>query len=233
MQEKKHLCSKVFLICVSICAVLSSFPSLLLQILIYNFKSDKASWWLPLFNLDQELSIPSIFSVRLFWICGILTYSISRIKKNLKDSTYKYWVYMSFIFIILGFDEGSSIHEKTVIPIKMLIGVDLPDYLKFAWVIPATIIVILLSLMFKKFIFALPQKTRKLLFLSLFLYLSGALFLEMFGSYFSSNYGIKNLTYNIIVTIEEILEIFGLIIASYSFIDYLEREHPKIIFKLD
>lgn len=232
MQKEKNLFSRTFLIFISIWAVFSSLPSLLLQILIYNNNSNKASWWLPLFNLDQELSIPSIFSVRLFWICGILTYCIGRIKKNLKDSSSKYWTYMSFIFIILGFDEGSSIHEKTVKPIKMLIRLDLPDYLKFAWVIPAIIVVLFLSIIFKKFIFALPQKSRKLLFLSLFLYLSGALFLEMFGSYYSSNYGINNLSYNVIVTIEESLEIFGLILAIYSFIDFLEREHPKIIFKL-
>ena len=51
---------------------------------------------------------------------------------------------------------------------------------------------------------------------------------EMIGGQYASLYGIKNLTYNIIVTIEEWLEMTGLTFCIYTFLDYAEKQYQSI-----
>lgn len=140
---------------------------------------------------------------------------------------------IGYIFFLLGFDEGASIHEKAVNPIKLLAGGELPGFLKFAWVIPASVFVVLLAITYLRFFRSLPHRMRLLLIISLTLFLCGVLGMEMIGSNFACNCGIKNLTYNLIVTIEETLEMSGLVIAVYAFLDYLAREYPKITLRLE
>lgn len=48
--------------------------------------------------------------------------------------------------------------------------------------------------------------------------------MELVGGYVLGLYGISSLEYNAVVTIEESLEMFGLVLAIYSFLDYFRIE---------
>ena len=54
-------------IILEICGIVLSLISFFLQLAIYDFGSKKAAWWSPLFSLDIELSVPSLYQVFLFF----------------------------------------------------------------------------------------------------------------------------------------------------------------------
>ncbi len=131
-----------------------------------------------------------------------------------------------------SFDEGASIHELATLPVRHLLGGNLPGYLRFAWVIPAIAVVAVLVILFWKFFRSLPNRTQLLLFISIVVYLSGALVMEMIGSNYSMLNGITNLTYNIFVTFEETFEMTGLVLANFTLLDYMQNNYPRVAVRI-
>jgi hypothetical protein len=215
-----------------ICGIVLSLISFFLQLAIYDFDSKKAAWWSPLFSLDIELSVPSLYQVFLFFIIAFLFFLISYLKIVGKEHFRWHWFFVSCIALILAFDEGASIHELATMPIRHLMGGNLPGFLRFAWVIPALVVVIVLVFLFWKFFRSLPGRTQILLFISIVAYLSGALGLEMIGSNYAVLNGIKNLTYNIFVTFEETFEMTGLVLANFTLLDYLQNNYPQVAVRI-
>ncbi len=209
-------------------SILLALVGLSVQILFYVAGSSKADWWLPLVNVDKELSIPSLFSVLQFFLLASLLILIGRIKKREKDPSHWYWFAMGVLSFIFSFDEGASIHELATQPLQKLMGQNLPGYLHFAWVIPATMLVVFLVITFFRFYRSLPIRTQALLVLCALVYLGGAVGMEMINGNFADRYGIENLSYNVLVTIEETLEMSGLVLAIYTFLDYLKREYSGV-----
>ncbi len=208
--------------------ILTVLLSLSVQILFYVAGSAKAGWWLPLVNVDKELSIPSLLSVMQFYILAFLLAMIGGIKKQVNDPYHWYWSILAALSIIFSFDEGASIHELATQPLQRLFGQNLPGYLHFAWVIPAAILVLAILAFFLKFFFSLPRRTQILFIISVFVYLSGVLGMEMISANYAEINGIKNIVYNIFVTLEETLEMTGMVIAIYALLDYVQKNSSEI-----
>ncbi|MCD6355987.1 MAG: hypothetical protein J7L66_01770 [Anaerolineaceae bacterium] len=208
-----------FLDLVSLILVLVSLTG---QYLRFCTVYDKAFGLIPLVDVDRELTIPTMFSVMLLFLIALTLFMIARIKKRQKDKFTWSWFTLAFGFLFMSFDEGSSIHELTVMPIRRAVGEKLPGFLTFAWVIPGIAIILVVGIIFIRFYFALPSRTKHLVFISAAVYLSGLVGVEMIGGNYASVYGIKNLTYNLIVTVEESLEMAGMVLFFYTLLDYLQ-----------
>lgn len=213
-------------------AVFYSLLSLAMELVKYLTQNEKALRWIPLLDVDHELSLPTIYSVQLLFVLVILLVIISKIKHNQKDQFRYYWTILSFGFFLMTLDEGASIHELIVMPIRNWIGEKLPGFLLFNWVIPGMLLVGILIFILWKFFQSLPQRTKKYCFISAVVYLFGALGMEMVGGYYADLYGIKNLTYNIIVTVEEFLEMSGLVTFIYTLLDYVVSIYTTIEFRI-
>ena len=214
-----------------IVALILACISFTAQLLKYSAGIDNAYGMIPTMDVDRELSVPSKFSVQLLFLVVLLVGLISLLKQKEKDPFRWQWIILSLGFLFMAFDEGSSIHEMVTMPIRHMMGDDLPDFLLFSWVIPAIVIVAVLVVYYLKFVLSLPKRTKTWLLLSAAVYLGGLLVMEMVGSYYAGQEGIKNLTYNLIVTIEETLEMLGTIAAIYTFLDYIDQTFGEI--KLD
>jgi hypothetical protein len=139
---------------------------------------------------------------------------------------------LAVLSLIFSFDEGASIHELATQPLQRLFGQNLPGYLHFAWVIPAAIIVIAILSFFMKFFFSLPRRTQILFIISVLVYICGALGMEMISANYAEVNGIKNIVYNVLVTLEETLEMTGMVIAIYALLDYIQRSFSEISFQI-
>ncbi len=212
--------------------IILSLISFFLQFAIYDLGSKKAAWWSTLFNLDIELSIPSLYQVFLFFGIAFLFFLISYLKIVGKEHFRWHWFVVSCVALVLAFDEGASIHELATMPIRHLLGGNLPGYLQYAWVIPAIAVVVILVILFWKYFRSLPNRTQLLLLISIMIYLSGALVLEMVGSNYAMLNGIGNLTYNIFVTFEETFEMTGLVLANFTLLDYLQNNYPQVAVRI-
>ncbi|WP_116223564.1 hypothetical protein [Pelolinea submarina] len=205
----------------------------MIQSLVYLANSAKAKWFIPLLDVDHELSLPTIYSTLLFCAISMMLLLIFRMKYINQDQYKWHWVFLCFIFMFLCMDEGASIHELVVVPMKMLFGnTGLPGFTQYAWVIPGLILVAAAGGIYWKFYLSLPSRTKKLLVIAFTIYFSGLMGMEMVGAIYAGLYGTKNLTYNIFVTIEEYMEMTGLVFILYTFLDYVETIYGKLCFRI-
>lgn len=119
----------------------------------------------------------------------------------------------------LSLDEFMSFHERLIEPLQNSLNTS--GFLYYAWVIPGTIFVLIFLLAFLRFITTLPTKIKRLFIIAGTIYVSGAIGMEMLGGYYTNLYGEKNIIYAILTTIEEFLEMLGIVIFIYALMSYI------------
>lgn len=176
-----------------------------------------------LFNADFEQNVPAFYSCLTLLVCSILLGIIAYTKKIACERYVNYWRALSIIFLFLSLDESISIHEKFNEPLKEKLQTT--GFLYFAWVIPGAIFAFICLLVFLRFLSALPAKTRRLFLIAGTVYVGGALGMELVGASYAylhfAHLQYKDMTYAIITTIEETLEMLGIIIFIYALLDYI------------
>ncbi|NEO61467.1 MAG: hypothetical protein F6J98_13905 [Moorea sp. SIO4G2] len=172
------------------------------------------------FNIDAEGNFPSMYSALTLLLCSILLAIIAQAKKVEGNRYAFHWKLLAFIFLYLCLDEGLSLHEHVITPLRKL---GFSGFLYHAWVVPAALILPIIGLLFLRFLFSLPSKTRRLFIIACCLFIGGAMGMEVIGGNHADLYGEDNLNYEIIVTIEEFLEMLGIIVFLHSLLSYMNR----------
>ena len=180
-----------------------------------------------LLNVDNEANIPSLFSSLLLLGAGLLLFVVAARSAEANPGHRRYWRALGWIFLFMGVDEATSIHEHLnfVGHVLRRIGVGGMYEGAFAWpwVIPGVIVVLIVTVAFARFVFALPGRTRTLLIASAVVYISGALVLEMVGGLAGAGTGVPGpgLTPAVLVAhVEELLEMLGVTLFIYALLDY-------------
>ena len=187
----------------------------LTQVGIYGFGADKH--WLDVVNMDRELNLPTLFSILLLIMSAVLLQRLSTIEWNDNAAD---WTLLSRIFGFLALDEALQIHEILILP-----GLrhQIHPALASTWVIPYGLIALGLLWRFRRFLTALPAKTSARFLRAGSIYLTGAIGMEMVGSFAvrSGLIRLHSLWYGAITGIEESLELFGLILFLYALMQEL------------
>jgi hypothetical protein len=180
------------------------------------------------FNVDFENNIPTTYSVMALLFSSLLL-SVIAYEKNLKKDRYKYhWTILVGIFFFLTLDEAYQLHEQLITPMRSLIGGT--GFLYYTWVVPFAFMVGLFLLSYSKFVFRLPASTRKWLILACILYVGGAIGMEMVGGYLRSP-GIPSILYRIAVTVEELLEMLGIVVFIHALMLYVNQNLGEVSWK--
>ena len=207
-----------FLLRVVGCLVVLSFLSHLTQ--LFYRDSRFAKYFLTVFSLDGEANIPTFYS-SLTLLFSSLLLSVIAHAKNLDSSPYKqHWKILSFIFLFLCLDEAGQLHEKLIYPMRSLVkgtGV-----LHFTWIVPIGFLVAIFLLSYAKFLFHLPVSTKKLFVAASALYIGGGIGMELPGGYLASTTGMQSVPYLIVTTIEESLEMLGIVVFIHALMSYIK-----------
>ena len=182
------------------------------------------------FGFDEEANFPTLYSVVTLGICSILLAIVSAIVKRSNFQSAKSWKILSFIFLFLTIDEACSIHEILIPLIKIVF--DTRGFLYFPWVIPACILLLVFLWLFRHFIYNLPKKIRNLFLLAGSIYVSGALGMELIGGYLADLSGLDTTAYWLAATIEELLEMLGILIFIRSLLLYIRSYLTQLDFSL-
>jgi len=172
-----------------------------------------------LFDLDQENNIPSWYSSSTLLLCAGLLTVIGLAKKQVGDFDARGWLGLAIIFVYLSVDEAASIHEMAILPLRSFFKTT--GLLTYAWIIPGAILVLILSLMYLRFLLGLPVKTRVLFLVAATLYIGGALGVESLGGRYDYLYGDQHLTYAMLVAWEESFEMLGILVFLYALSSYI------------
>jgi len=165
--------------------------------------------FVQMFDLDMEANIPTLFSSAILLISAFLFYLLSKAPKEIKKGSKPFWLGLSFVFTFLAFDESAKIHEK--------IGdftenfVDDTGFFHYPWVISYVIFVLILGVFYFRFFWRMESKVFWSFILAAVIYLGGAIGFDMLGGYESSLHSTDTITYSVLYTIEESLEMFGVI----------------------
>jgi hypothetical protein len=126
-----------------------------------------------------------------------------------------YWRLLALGFVYISIDELVSLHE-------LLSGLfDTEGVLRFGWVIPAGILVIVLGLVFVGFLRRLDRQAARRFVLAGFLYVTGAVVFELPLGWWTEEYGAESFGYALIDWCEETLEFTGLTVFVAALLDRL------------
>lgn len=188
---------------------------------------------IPLFDINKEYNFPTFFAMFLLLSASALLTIITILEKKRSLSYVSHWATLALGFLYLSMDETLAFHESLALPIRGFFGPQQAGVFYFAWVIPGIIVVIFLALYFNKFLLHLPTSTRRTFMLSGVIYLAGAIGMELIGGHYAELHGELDLTYLTYVTIEESLEMAGVIIFIRGLLEYIADNYPKIQFQID
>ena len=183
---------------------------------------------LQYFDLNLENNFPSFFSALILAFSALLLLIIYFYEKINNIKSARYWLVLGLIFIFLSFDESIQIHEDLAKFIRPKLATDLSGFLYWAWVVPYAFFVLAVVIYFMRFVLNLPTFTRNLFFLSGFIYISGALGLELLEGYFFKLYGLNHIYNRILYFTEELMEMMGVTIFIYALLKYM-ASHSIII----
>ena len=179
------------------------------------------------FNFDRESNFPSLYSALALGFCSYLLAIIATVKKIQKARYTKYWKALAVIFLLLAIDEACSIHELFIPVLREAINAR--GILYFTWVVPAFFLLIIFLFTFRKFIWHLPTKTKTLFILAGAVYVVGALGMELVGGYIADNFDYGTV-YGIASSIEEILEMLGIVIFINGLLSYIKAQSKELYF---
>lgn len=178
------------------------------------------SYIVNLFNLDNEKNVPTYFATFLLLTCAVLLFIIGYARKKQAVRDYWQWMGLGAVFIFLSMDEFIEIHE--VIGTAIQNRYQPTGVFYFAWIIPYAVLAVGMALAYLPFLFRLPATFKKLFILAGFLYVMGALGLEAVASYFNYEIGERGLYFVFLTTIEESMEMFGLLLFIYALLHYMD-----------
>ena len=210
--------------------VLLLLAHLAVQLVRFIWGHPYAQGLVPMFDLDQENNIPTFYSSSLLLLCSGLIAIIAVFKKRQRDSFARQWVILAIIMLYLSVDEASSIHELLSLVTNRFI--DARGFLYHSWVIPGAAFVAVFSALYWRFVWHLPVRTRCLFLASAFVYLTGALVLELWGGRQNHLHGRNNMTYGMFVMLEEGLEMTGAIMFAYALLDYMRIKAYDVFLRI-
>jgi hypothetical protein len=187
------------------------------------------------FNVDEERNVPAHFSALMLLSVSILAGLIASRVRRTEGPFYGHWVGLALVFVVLAADELNSFHERLISPLRTLLDAD--GILYFTWVVPGMAVVALFGLAYARFLWHLPVRWALLFVGSGITFVAGAVGVELIGGWYMSQYapftGTVALTYDLITTLEETLEMAGVAVFIYALLDYLRAHVGTIRIALD
>lgn len=191
--------------------------SIAIRVLSLSTGYDTMHGLVRFFDLDQEINLPTWYAATTLLLSAMLLGVVGNAERS--DGTRaRHWYGLGAIFATLSMDEAASFHEIFIAPTRSLLG--LGGVLYFAWVVPAAVLLLFFMVVYARWFFALPPRTRKLMTLAGALFVGGAMGLELAGGLFVSRGEQNSLRYLVTATVEETLEMCGVLVWIYSILDY-------------
>lgn len=189
----------------------------------YILNNDIGQLIAPKFNLDEEGNFPSFYSAVAILVCSGLFAVIACEQQRNQKPYWPQWWGLAAIFLFLSLDEAAQIHELFDND-TLLSGLQTTGLWAWPWVIPYLILVVLFTIVFFKFFLSLSTQYKLLFGASAGLYVFAAIGMEMVGAFVYELTGRKTLTYVLIFSLEEMIEMFSIVLLIYSLLWFIEQE---------
>lgn len=187
----------------------------------------------PLFDLDGEGNVPAFFSALLLVaVAGLMALVACERGRRRQPHARAVWG-LAAIAAFLAVDEAAGIHELLTAPLRAALHAGGPAH--FTWVAGYGAGVVVVGLAYARLVPRLSRRTRRTLAAAVAVYLCGALGMELVaGAYLDSfGGGTRDAVYGLLTTVEEALEIAGLVMLVGLSLRVLRDHAPRISLGLD
>jgi hypothetical protein len=226
MQYKIAISPRTLAIRLTVIALVLTLISIGIQVSKYVFSY--RSEWMDMWNLDREMNVPTWFKAFMLVFCALLLGAIAIGKKKQGDRFSRHWQLLSLIFWLMSLDEVVSIHEIMIVP-SVADALNFPGFLRVIWVIPFGILLMFFARHYWKFtMHYLPKRSRFHFILAFAIYVGGAWGMEMVGSQVAKLEGQQHLTYALVATLEEVMQMMGTIVFIYGLLFYIGRWQKEV-----
>ena len=162
-----------------------------------------------LFDVDEEDAIPTWYSTSALLLASGLLFLISQRKRADRDAWVRSWYGLALTFAALSLDEVAGFHET------------LNSMVDYSWAIPGGIAAALFGLVYLRFLWHLPTRTRWLFVVSGCVFLGGAVGVEMSTDWYDDQDLLDTLAYNLWNTVEEGMEMGGIVLFIHALLEYM------------
>lgn len=184
---------------------------------VFHYQWDAGHWVLrDLFDVDEEENFPTYYSAFALLIAAGLLYAIALRKASEQDRFTRHWFGLTLGFLAMSVDEVAGMHEA------------LNTITDFPWTLPAAFAVLVVAILYLKFLLHLPLPTRIGFLLSGMLFAGGAIGVEHATDWYLENHSMDTLGYNLLTALEEGLEMLGVILFINSLLGYMDTNTPGI-----
>lgn len=217
INPRRILIALVILTCVL--ATLSIIGEYLLETAVDSDEQPVLALGLDLFSVNSEETIPTWYSTVILLIAAALLALIASAKRASADPLKYYWAGLALVFLYLSLDEGAAIHE--IVSDSVQANLNTTGFLYFGWHVVALPVLAVFGLVYVRFLLRLTPRTRNLLILAGLIYVGGAFFVEGLSAnqYYLDDEA--SLRYLAIGTVEEFLEMLGVVVLIYALLDHM------------
>ncbi len=165
--------------------------------------------WHRLFNLDDEKSFGTWFSVVILSCGGVLSLATAT---QVRDRAVAFgWGMVGVIMLAMSVEELVMMHEAT--SVRLAAALQATGYLRFAWVLVGGALAGVVLVMGWPLLARLPAEIRSQLLVAAALFLLGAIGVEMIGGNLYSIGMVGTPSYAIATAVEEALEILAVLVG--------------------
>ncbi len=206
----------------SVIAVLSVLNALTL-VAEFGFGHDYVKGLSPMFRLNAEGNIPTFFSALLLLSAAAICAAVAIAARRTGGRDWTGWAGLAAIALFLTLDEAAQIHElldrnrgwaESFVRTE---GVFLGP-----WVIAYSALVLIVAVVYLPMFLRFASRYRRLFATAAALYVGGAIGVEMIGATQWSLDG-DLLAFEVINSIEEMMEMTALTIAIYALVSYAQE----------
>jgi len=179
-------------------------------IMVINYRLVEIPWLIrQLFDLDEEQSFGTWFSVVILLFSGSLLLIHAREQRAIGSRWYSRWRLLGYGFLLLSIDELVGLHET------------LNTAMELSWVVPGAAGAALVGSAFIPFLRELQPRTALLFVGAGVLYLAGAIGVESATEPMVYLGLLDTLAYNLTTALEEVLEMGGVILFLHALLVHL------------
>ena len=172
-------------------------------------------------DVDVENSVPTLWSVQLLFLLAILL-GIRGFLGRRTGEPQTGWVIVVLAAVFVGLDEGLAVHEELIEPVRGALGTG--GLLYQAWMIPYAVLVLLGGLALVPWFRSIEPHLRNRLFGAAGIFLLGAFGSEAIGGVIIDSGGFDSAGYTVVVSIEEALEMAGVIYAIAALLRSVSKQ---------
>lgn len=171
-----------------------------------------------MFSLSYEQNLPTWYATCLLFSCGLLLTAITCGVTARRLPHRRRWAILAVGFFYMSLDEAVELHEH----LGGLFGG--AGLLYFDWVIPASVVVVLVGIGYWSFLRDLAPRRRRQFLVAGALYIGGAVGVELPLGWWTEQAGSDNVVYALIDWVEEALELLGASVFLFALAEHWREQ---------